>query len=128
MVVWYIVSTIFLVLGAILVIWGAYNLFRGIRYEDPYGDFFTGVRKLSFAIFLALMLWAIGFPWGGAYFEWIKMFVTEHATTLKFIAAILFCTVGVPFIGICLFVIRWFVFDPTKKASNESKDDKERES
>ena len=111
MIVWYVLSTIFMFLGAILVIWGAYHIYCGIRHENPYGDFFRGVRKVSFAIFLALMLWAIGFPWGGAYFEWLKILVAEHAVALRIIAGVLFCTVGIPFIRICLALIKWLFID-----------------
>lgn len=51
--------------------------------------------------------------------EWIKVFVTEHATTLKFVVGILFCTIGVPFIGICIFLMKWFLLDPRKKTRKE---------
>ena len=123
MVIWYIIAAIFLAIGAVMLIWGAYNLYCGIRYKDPYGDFLRGVRNLSFAAFLAAMLWAIGFPWDGAWFEWIKMFVAEHAVILGIIARVLLLTIGIPLLFICFALIKWLFIDTRKKDKMSSEDD-----
>lgn len=128
MVVWYIVSTIFLVIGTVMVIWGVYLMFCGVRYEDPRGDFFRGVQKWSFAIFLELLLWAVGFPWGGEYFEWLKMFVVENAVVLRIIAGVLFPMISLPLIFFFVYLIKWLFIDTRKKVNKTfSEDDKESE-
>lgn len=117
MVVGYIVAAVFLVLGAVLAMRGAYLIYRGIRYEDPYGDFFRGVRRLSAAACLGMSLWAIGFPWNGAWFEWVKMFVDKYALILNIVAGVLFLAIGLPLICFFVCIIKWLFIDTRKKAS-----------
>lgn len=124
MVVWYIFSVISIVIGTVALIRGAYLLYDGIRYSVA-DEILWGASRVALAVFIALLLWAVGFPWGG---EWFELFVAEYAVPLRIIAVVLFLTIGIPLIGICLALIKWFLIDPRKKTRNNnlsSNDDKE---
>lgn len=120
MVVWYIFSAISIVIGAVALMRGAYLLYDGIRYSVA-DEILWGAARVALAAFIAWLLWAIGFPWGG---EWFALFVAEYAVPIRIIVSVLFLTIGIPLIGICLALIKWVFIDPRKKTSDKS-DNKE---